>query len=513
MMSQVADALGAKLFGHDVMMTGVSKDTRDIQAGDLYVALVGDRFDGHQFITSAGSAGAAGALVSKLQDGIKTEAAADATAFSLPLVQVNDTQRALGQLAAYWRQLWGCQSRDSQSQGGQSLNGQSLGRQETAGKLIGITGSNGKTSVKEMCRKILLDHAGLNAVLATKGNLNNDIGMPMMLLELREQHQFAVIEMGANHVGEIDYLTKIARPDVALVNNVGPAHLEGFGSLQNIATAKAEIYSGLSESGVAIINLDDDFASFWQQDCALNCSAKKIIGFSMLDEKAGIYAKFISESCYQVFAFGEQAELRLKVPGKHNVMNALAAIAATLSVGVGLKAAVASLSDFENIQGRLTVLKSKTGFRVIDDTYNANPLSVSVAIDVLAEMQNGETDKTVLVLGDMAELGDDAWRLHEDVGEKAKVSGIKALYATGENCKAAVSAFADNGYWFENKNDLIKLLIEDLTGNEVILIKGSRSAAMEEVVEQILGHEGSAVAEMNKTTQELLSKNNKRQNS
>ena len=474
MMSQVADVLGAKLIGHDVMMTGVSKDTRDIQAGDLYVALVGDRFDGHQFIANAGSAGAAGALVSKLQDGTETKAAADATALSLPLVQVNDTQRALGQLAAHWRQSWGRRTRS---------------QQKTAGKLIGITGSNGKTSVKEMCRKILLDHAGLDAVLATKGNLNNDIGMPMMLLELRQQHQFAVIEMGANHVGEIDYLTKIARPDVALINNVGPAHLEGFGSLQNIATAKAEIYRGLSQSGVAVINLDDDFASFWKQDCALNCSAKKIIGFSMLDEKAEIYAKFISESCYQIFAFGEQAKLNLKVPGKHNVMNALAAIAATLSVAVSLKAAVASLSDFENIQGRLTILKSKTGFRVIDDTYNANPLSVSVAIDVLAEMQNSVTNKTVLVLGDMAELGDDAWQLHEEVGEKAKVLGIKALYATGEYCKAAVSVFGGNGYWFENKKDLIISLKKELTGSEVVLVKGSRSAAMEEVVEQILTQE------------------------
>ena len=510
MMSQVADALDAKLLGHDVMMTGVSKDTRDIQAGDLYVALVGDRFDGHQFITSAGTAGAAGALVSKLQEGIETEAAFDViagvTAFSLPQVQVNDTRLALGQLAAHWRQLWGRQSR-----GGQSLGGQSLAQQETAGKLIGITGSNGKTSVKEMCRKILLDHAGLNAVLATKGNMNNDIGMPMMLLELRQQHQFAVIEMGANHSAEIDYLTKIARPDVALVNNVGPAHLEGFGSLQDIATAKAEIYLGLSEHGVAIINLDDNYAAFWQEDCVLHCSAKKVIGFSMLDEKAEIYAKFISESCYQIFAFGEQAELSLKVPGKHNVMNALAAIAATLSVGVSLKAALASLSDFENIQGRLTSRKSKVGFRVIDDTYNANPLSVSVAIDVLAEMQNSETDKTVLVLGDMAELGDDAWQLHEAVGEKARVSGIQALYATGKNCKAAVSAFGSNGYWFKNKSELINRLIENLAGSEVVLIKGSRSAAMEEVVEQLLGHERSPVTDLNKTAKEALSKNNKRQ--
>jgi UDP-N-acetylmuramoyl-tripeptide--D-alanyl-D-alanine ligase len=197
MMSQVAQALGATLHGEDVMMTGVSKDTRDIHAGDLYVALKGERFDGHQFVAEASLSGAVAALVS------------DDLSLDVPQVQVADTRIALGQLAAHWRQIWG--------------------RKQCDGKLIGITGSNGKTSVKEMCSKILTDHAGASAVLATKGNLNNEIGLPMTLLELTEQHQFAVIEMGANHVGEINYLTKIARPDVALVNNAGPAHLEGFG--------------------------------------------------------------------------------------------------------------------------------------------------------------------------------------------------------------------------------------------------------------------------------------------
>jgi len=208
MMSQIAEALDARLIGQDVMMTGVSKDTRDIHAGDLYVALKGDRFDGHKFVSEATAAGAVGVLVSELQ----TETGSR----DVPQVQVDDTRIALGKLAAYWRQKF-------------------------TGKLIGITGSNGKTSVKEMCSKILSDFAGASAVLATKGNLNNDIGLPMTLLELTQQHKFAVIEMGANHLGEIDYLTAIARPDVALVNNVGPAHLEGFGSLDNIAKAKAEI--------------------------------------------------------------------------------------------------------------------------------------------------------------------------------------------------------------------------------------------------------------------------------
>lgn len=449
MMSQVAEVLGATLIGEDVMLDGVSKDTRDIHAGDLYVALIGEHFDGHQFIAQASDAGAAGALVSEAQS------------LNVPQVQVEDTRLALGQLAAYWRQKF-------------------------SGKLIGITGSNGKTSVKEMCKKILVDYAGADAVLSTRGNLNNDIGLPMMLLELREQHQFAVIEMGANHVGEIDYLTAIARPDVALVNNVGPAHLEGFGSLQNIAQAKAEIYNGLSESGVAIINQDDVFSSYWKDFCTQHCAAKKLISFSMQEENADVYAKNIGSNRYQITAEGVQAELNLKVPGKHNVMNALAAIAATSVIGVSLQAIVTSLSEFENIQGRLTVLDSTAGYRVIDDSYNANPLSVSAAIDVLAAMQGVETDKTVLVLGDMAELGDIADQLHAEIGSKAKNAGIKALYACGKMSARTVAAFGDNGFYFDNKNELIDALKCDLTGNEVVLVKGSRSAAMEEVVERIL---------------------------
>ena len=449
MMSQVAEALNTRLHGQDVLMTGVSKDTRDIQSGDLYVALKGERFDGHQFVAEANAAGAVGALVSDFQ--------AEIDANNMPQVQVADTRIALGELAAYWRQKF-------------------------TGKLIGITGSNGKTSVKEMCGKILVDHANASSVLSTRGNLNNDIGLPLMLLELRESHQYAVIEMGANHVGEIDYLTSIARPDVALVNNVGPAHLEGFGSLENIAKTKAEIYNGLSDDGIAIINLDDAFSSFWQDYCA----EKSSISFSMLDDNADVYASLISANRYQVIAGDEVAELTLRIPGKHNVMNALAAIAATSALGIPLQSIVASLSEFENIKGRLTVLTAESGCRVIDDTYNANPLSVSAAIDVLAEMQGDVTDKTVLVLGDMAELGQSAERLHAEIGEKAKVAGVTALYATGVLSTETVNAFGENGYHFQSKEKLIDTLKEDLTGSEVVLVKGSRSAAMEEVVEQIL---------------------------
>ena len=445
MMSQIAEALDATLVGQDVMMTGVSKDTRDIHAGDLYVALKGERFDGHKFISEANAAGAVGALVSESQSALNT--------IDVPQVQVDDTRIALGQLAAHWRKKF-------------------------TGKLIGITGSNGKTSVKEMCSKILIDYAGASSVLSTKGNLNNDIGLPMTLLRLTEQHKFAVIEMGANHVGEIDYLTAIARPDVALVNNVGPAHLEGFGSLENIAKAKAEIYNGLSADGIAVINQDDVFAPFWKD----YCSKIKTSCFSMQDKNADVYAKYIDNNHYQIISKNEQAELRLKVLGKHNVMNALAATTVMLSIGLPLQAIVKSLSEFENIQGRLTVEISAAGYQVIDDTYNANPFSVTAAIDVLADMQGD----TTLVLGDMAELGEHAEELHSDIGRQAKNAGIKKLYATGELSLNTVKAFGENGFYFNNKKELIENLKENLTASSVILIKGSRSAAMEEVVAWIL---------------------------
>lgn len=450
MMSQIAEALDATLVGRDVMMTGVSKDTRDIHAGDLYVALKGDRFDGHKFVSAANAAGAVGVLVSEPQ------AVPDLT--DVPRVQVKDTRLALGQLAAYWRDKF-------------------------TGKLVGITGSNGKTSVKEMCSKILIDHAGSASVLSTKGNLNNEIGLPMTLLELTDQHKFAVIEMGANHVDEIDYLTMIARPDVALVNNAGPAHLEGFGSMKNIAKAKAEIYNGLSENGIAVINQDDVFAGYWR-DC---CSGLNTLSFSMQDESADVYAKCIDDKHYRIITKTAQADLALGVPGKHNVMNALAATAVTLSLGLPLQAIAASLSEFENIQGRLTVKHSVAGYQVIDDTYNANPLSMEAAIDVLADMQGD----TVLVLGDMAELGEHAEKLHAEIGSKAKAAGIKKLYATGKLSVNTVDAFAENGFYFESKNELIDALKQDLTADAVVLIKGSRSAAMEEVVEWILTHENN----------------------
>ncbi len=451
MTSQLAQAINADFSGSDVLFTGVSKDSRDIHPGDLYVALKGERFDGHRFLAEVAEAGAAAALVSEPQ------------ALELPQVQVADTREALGQMAAHWAQQW---------------------REKTGGKMIGITGSNGKTTVKEMCRRILVDATADDAVLSTKGNLNNEIGLPMTLLELREQHRYAVIEMGASHVGDIDYLTRIARPDVAVLNNAGSAHLEGFGSLENVARTKAEIYNGLNENGIAIINEDDLFAAYWREYCEKQTQAKKIIGFSMQDSSADVYAEAIDNGAYLLRASGDQVQLKLQVPGRHNVMNALAATAATLSLGIELSSIADSLSSFENIAGRLSIKRAANGCQLIDDSYNANPLSVASAIDVLAQM--APDGNSVLVLGDMAELGEKSQALHAEVGQQAKAAGIGALYATGKFSRFAVEAFGNDGFYFEQKNDLIEALRKSLTGSEVVLVKGSRSAAMEEVVERIL---------------------------
>jgi UDP-N-acetylmuramoyl-tripeptide--D-alanyl-D-alanine ligase len=448
MMSQLASVLDGKLHGSDVEFDGVSKDTRDIRPGSLYVALVGERFDGHDFIAQAMTAGAAGALVSHVCQ------------HELPQVEVDDTRIGLGRLAAWWRNQF-------------------------QGKVIGITGSNGKTSVKEMCKHILGSYAGNGSVLATRGNLNNDIGMPMMLLELGQQYEYAVIEMGANHVGEIGYLTHIARPHVALVNNVGPAHLEGFGSLDNIATAKGEIYDGLVEGGVAVVNIDDCYGDQWFQACSANAQIGSVFTFSMKDANANLYAEKAGHGHYRLHCAGDTSELMMNVPGEHNVMNSLAAISATINVGVPLQKAVECLTGFENIGGRLTEKQSSLGFRVIDDTYNANPLSVRAAIDVLAEF----TGPKVLVLGDMAELGDDRNRLHREIGEYTRDRGIDQLFVAGDLVQYTAEGFGENANYFTGKADLINALMNVLTGDEVVLVKGSRSAAMEEVVERILTHD------------------------
>lgn len=448
LMSQAATAVNGELIGQDGLFTAVSKDSRDLDAGSLYVAIRGERFDGHAFVAQARAAGAAGALVSEQQQ------------VDLPQIRVADTRLALGTLAAYWRQQFN-------------------------GKIVGITGSNGKTSVKEMTRSILEQAAGAEHVLSTAGNLNNDIGMPITLLRLRERHRFAVIEMGANHPGEIDYLTHIAQPHVAVVNNAGPAHLEGFGSIEKVASSKAEIYSGIVHGGTAVINADDDYADYWHGVCAQLGKDKNVITFSMQDASADLYASLLDADRAMAIKLktpGGTGVVQLAVPGRHNVMNALAAAAVTSALGIDLDNIIAGLAAFEGVSGRLANCYTASGARIINDTYNANPLSLKAAMQVLAD-SGGDT---WLVLGDMAELGDEQVELHRQVGEQARSLGVKHLLATGDLARHAVESFGEDAAFFTDRGQLVDKLRQEISEHSVVLVKGSRSMGMEQIVDALL---------------------------
>ncbi len=453
LMSQAANALKGELIGADALFSAVSKDTRELSEGDLYIAIKGERFDGHAFIEQASSAGAAGALVSEQQ------------VSGLPQIRVDDTLRALGELASYWRQQYN-------------------------GKLIGITGSNGKTTVKEMTRSICEQAAGAEAVLSTIGNLNNDIGMPMTLLRLRKQVLFAVIEMGANHKGEIDYLTHIAQPHVAVITNSGPAHLEGFGSIEGVARAKAEIYAGMVDEGIAVINADDDYADYWIELCNELDGNKRMLRFSMKDTSADVFASVIRRndgSDIELTTPSGKGRVHIAVPGDHNIMNALAAAAVTSALEIKLEHIIAGLNTFTGVNGRLATVRAANGARIINDTYNANPLSLKAAMQVLV---NYDAD-TWLVLGDMAELGDETESLHRQAGKQACALGIKHLLATGEASRFAVEAFGEGAVFYDDHQQLIQALEQGITSDSVVLVKGSRSMAMEVVVDALSDNPGT----------------------
>lgn len=438
-LQQAAQILNGDVRGADCEFMRVSNDSRSIQPGDLYVALKGVRFDGHRFVSGAARKGAVAALVEAYQD------------LEIPQLKVADSHQALGQLAAAWRQSY-------------------------TGVLVGITGSNGKTTVKEMTAAILQQKG---KVLATQGNLNNDIGMPLTLLRLSADDAYAVIEMGANHRNEINYLTQISRPDVALITNAGPAHLEGFGSLEGVAEAKGEIYSGLTRGGTAIINADDEFADYW----ASLCRDKKIIRFA-LQQEADIKGQWLASAEggeLTINTASGSCMVQLQVPGQHNAMNALAACSAALAAGVELAQVEKGLAEFKAVKGRLNIIQASSGVRLIDDTYNANPGSLKAGIDVLKTLAGEHW----LVLGDMGELGAQSEQLHHQAGQDAREMKIDKLLATGANSLAAVDAFGEQGYFFSTQDELIAFIKQTLHENVNILIKGSRSMKMEKVVEAL----------------------------
>ena len=452
-LSEAARALPAELRGEDRDFDAVCTDTRSLKPRALFVALKGERFDGHEFVGRAAAAGAAAALVEEPGSRIPDSAR------PLPLLLVRNTRLALGTLAAYWRSKFSI-------------------------PLVALTGSNGKTTVKEMLASILREAVRAESpssepeacVLATRGNLNNDIGVPLTLLELGPDNRYAVVEMGMNHAGEIRYLTRLAVPDVALINNAGPAHLEFFGSVEAIARAKGEIFEGLRPGGTAVINADDPFCGLWR-DLARD---RRVVEFG-LSRPATVSARYALrhlESEIVVRTPQGEAQAVLKAPGLHNVRNALAASAAATALEVPAPAIARGLAGYAGVKGRLQRKAARNGATLIDDTYNANPESVRAAIAVLAQAPGTR----LLVLGDMGELGAGAAQLHADIGKTARASGIERLLALGELSAHAARAFGDGGRHFTRIEDLLGEIEGALVSGATVLVKGSRFMQMERVV-------------------------------
>jgi len=457
-LQEAAEVLSARRQGNDVMFAGVSTDSRTVHPGELFVALTGEKFDGHCFVHAAQEQGAVAAMVEHELDD------ADVST-DFPLVCVKNTRSSLGRLAAYWRQQFSM-------------------------PLAAITGSNGKTTVKEMLASILSQAAGEGAaaaanqpsrVLATAGNLNNEIGVPLMLLRLREIHQYAVIEMGMNHAGEIAYLSRLAQPDVAVITNAGAAHIEGLGSVEAVARAKGEIFAGLSQLGTAVINADDEYASLWRTLIGKRRSIE--FGFNA---SAQVTAEFTNE------AYGSLVRLKLpdgiqdvslKVPGIHNIRNSLAAAAAGVALGVNGRTIAAGLEHFKGVKGRLQIKQGRNKSVLIDDSYNANPESVKAALAVLA----AATGKKILVLGDMGELGETACDLHRTIGEEARLLKLDGLMTLGELSRCASDAYGQGARHFSDMEPLLDSLENRLDADVTILIKGSRFMHMERIVNRLEG--------------------------
>mgnify|MGYP002629692477 CR=1 FL=1 len=443
-LSTAAQMLAAEHIGADVVFRGVSTDTRSLQQGNLFVALTGPNFDGHHFVSEAAAKGAAAALVSQRVEAL------------LPQLTVAHTHQGLGQLAAGWRAQF-------------SL------------PVIGVTGSNGKTTVKEMIAAILSQSGPM---IVTQGNFNNDIGVPLTLFQIDSKHRYAVIEMGANHLGEIAYLTHLARPTIALITNAGPAHLEGFGSLEGVAHGKGEIYAGLDSNGIAVINADDVYAPLWRQLVGKRRSLS--FGLSQAADVSAQWQTHADGSLLQLITSAGRLALRLKLPGRHNVMNALAATAAALAAEAPLTDIQHGLESMQAVAGRLQLRTGYAGVRIIDDSYNANPASLNAGIAVLAAQLGAKW----LVLGDMAELGPEAEQMHHAVGRTAHAAGINRLYCVGTLSREAIKSFGHGAHHFATQAELVDAIRTALKNNHVddvtLLVKGSHSAQMERVVAALM---------------------------
>jgi UDP-N-acetylmuramoyl-tripeptide--D-alanyl-D-alanine ligase len=446
-LAHFAQLCGGRLKGADGAYTSVSSDTRTLVRGALFVALRGPNFNGNEFVSAALAAGAAGALV----DGEQPVALAQ--------IVVADTQMALERAGNGWREQFNI-------------------------PLVGVAGSNGKTTAKEMTAAIL---AQMGNCLATRGNLNNHIGVPLTLLRLEAAHRFAVVEMGANRGGEVAALVRIARPTVGMITNAGAEHLEGFGSIEGVARAEGEMVEGLAPSATAVINADDEFADLWRKLTSarvLTFGVQAAADFKATDVRITIGPEGFLTHFTLVCPLGSAA-VTLHMGGRHNISNALAAAAAATAAGAGLEQIVAGLGTMRAVAGRLQFKKALSGAWIIDDSYNANPSSMRAGIEVLAGLEGAKW----LVIGDMAELGEFAPAAHTEIGEFARAHGVERLYAIGALAKLAVASFGAGAQWFPDAQALASALTQALAtaGPAVrLLIKGSRLNRLERVVDVLV---------------------------
>ena len=438
-LSDVATCLAGELHGADQEFGSVSIDTRTLKQGDLFVAIQGKNFDGNEFITAAMEKGACAAIVSRRVDA------------DIAQLLVSDTTLALGQLAK-------------------------LNRQASKARLVGITGSQGKTTVKEMTGSIL-SKAG--STLVTRGNLNNAIGVPLTLLLLQKEHEFGVIEMGANHAGEIAYSVSLVQPHVAGITNAARAHIEGFGSLQGVAEAKGEIIDGLGPEGTMVLNRDDQFYTLWKQ----RAGKRKVVSFSTRKADADYFATDVQQRDSGRFSFqlvaGEANEaITLPLLGRHNIGNALAAAALAMEAGASLQQVREGLESIEPVKGRLCLVDNVPGGILIDDSYNASPDSFRAAIDVLADFGGVR----ILLVGDMAELGETTSAAHTELGGYARAAGIDELWTIGKYSARSAAAFGSGATHFESKSEVIECCREKFGPGVTLLVKGSRSAGLDEII-------------------------------
>ncbi len=439
-LTKIAVDLNAVLIGDDTKFTSCSIDTRQLQPGAIYIALAGENFDGHDFMQQAQNKGAVAAIVSR---NVKTD---------LPTLLVDNTRNALGKLANLWRQHFDL-------------------------PIIAVTGSNGKTTTKEMLKAIFTQQS--SSVLATKGNLNNEIGVPLTLFSLNNEHSYAVVEMGANHIGEIANLTKIAQPTCAVITQCSPAHLEGFGTIERVAKAKGEIFTNLPIDGIAIINNDDEYAKLWH-DLAI---PHKINTYGLRDTDVTatkINLRNTSSEFTLQTSIGNIA-INLPLPGKHNIMNALAAAACALTCDCSLQTIKQGLQTIQSVAGRLQIIQGKQGITLLNDTYNSNPASLKAALQVL---QNTTTPHW-LAFGDMGELGENSIEFHQQAGQLAKEFGVEKLWTIGNISHHAANSFGDGSYHFTDHADLVQAISEQLPSSATLLIKGSRAMHMEKIVQAL----------------------------